>query len=331
MSTNDKPTGWGGLPAVAAELPEIQSAAKRIRHIVVRTPLIPLHSYDKSLEIFLKPEVLQPIGSYKLRGAYNWAESLPERDRKRGLSTISAGNTAMALGYVASLFGVSARSLLPDSVHPAKLDAIKCYGIEPILVPMDELFKFIFQAGWEREPYNFLHPWVEPKMIAGSGTIGLEIFEDMPDVDSVYVPVGGGGLMGGIGSALKALKPSVRVVAVQPEACAPLRASLQKDRPTWVDSFPTICDGTAEPFIVEEMYPLLKQVVDDAAEVSEDSVVSAIHGLALRNKLLVEGSGALSVAAAIETPLEQRGRTVCILSGGNIDTKILRNIIKRDA
>ena len=122
----------------------------------------------------------------------------------------------------------------------------------------------------------------------------------------------------------------MRVVAVQPEACSPLRVSLQMDRPTWVDSFPTICDGTAEPFIVDEMYPLLKQVVDDTVVVSEESVESAIQRLALRNKLLVEGSGALAVAAAIGTPPEQRGKAVCILSGGSIDTRILRGIIKKD-
>ncbi len=138
-------------------------------------------------------------------------------------------------------------------------------------------------------------------------------------------------MIGGIGSALKALKPGVRVVAVQPEACSPLRASLKIDRPTWVDSFPTICDGTAEPFIVDEMYPLLKRLVDETVVVSEKSVEAAIERLALRNKLLVEGSGALSVAAAMGTPPEQRGKAVCILSGGSIDTKILRGIIDKDA
>ena len=330
MRLADKPTGWGGLPAVPAELTEIQAASERVKDVIVRTPIIPLHTYDKTLDIFLKPEVLQPIGSYKLRGVYNWAACLPSKERNRGFSTISAGNTAMALGYVAGLFRVAARSLLPDSVHPAKLDAIKCYGIEPVLVPMSELFSYIFEAGWEQEPYNFLHPWIDPKMIAGSGTIGLEIIKDMPDVETVYVPVGGGGLIGGIGSALKALRRNLRVVAVQPEACSPLKASFDASRPTWVDSRPTICDGTAEPFIVDEMYPLLKQTVDDTVQVSEEAVESAIRRLALRNKILVEGSGALSVAAAIGTPLSKRGKTVCILSGGSIDTRILRDIIGGD-
>jgi threonine dehydratase len=330
MSLKNKPTGWGGSAAAPAKLAEIHAASKRLESIIVRTPLIPLHSYSKTYDIFLKPEVLQPIGSYKIRGVYNWAVCLSPKERDRGFSTISAGNTAMALGYIACLLGVTARSLLPDNVHSAKLEAIKCYGIEPILIPMSELFSYIFEAGWEHEPYNFLHPWVDPKMIAGSGTIGLEIIQDMPDVDTVYVPVGGGGLIGGIGSALKDLKPNLRAIAVEPEACPPLKASFELNRPTWVDSRPTICDGTAEPFIVDEMYPLLKHVVDDTTLVSEEAIKSAMKRLALRNKLLVEGSGALSVAAALSIPSEERGKAVCILSGGSIDIRLLKNIIKKD-
>lgn len=330
MDLDNRPTGWGGATASPPDLTEIQAAAERLKHVVVRTPLLPLHSFDKTTDIFLKPEILQPIGSYKIRGAYNWAASLTTEERNHGLSTISAGNTAMALGYTARLFRVPARSLLPDSVPTSKLEAIKRYGVEAVLVPMDELINFIFEARWDKEPYSFLNPWADPKMIGGSGTIGLEIFHDMPDVETVYVPVGGGGLIGGIGSALKILKPSVRVVGVQSESCPSLHATFEASRPTWVDTLPTICDGTAVPFVVEEIFPLLRQVVDEAVLVSEEVVKSAIKRLALRNKLIVEGSGALSVATALSTPPEERGKTVCILSGGSIDSDKLKKIIELD-
>jgi len=330
MNPDKRPTGWGGATAFPPDLTEIQAASERLKQVIVRTPLIPLHSFNKTTGIFLKPEILQPIGSYKIRGAYNWAASLTAEERNRGLSTVSAGNTAMALGYTARLFRVPARSLLPDSVPAAKLEAIKRYGMEAVLVPMDELINFIFEARWEQEPYSFLNPWADQKMIAGSGTIGLEIFHDMPDVDTVFVPVGGGGLISGIGSALKVLKPSLRVVGVQSEACPSLQATFEAGRPTWVNAQTTICDGTAVPFIVDEMYPLLRQVVDEAVLVSEEAVKSAIKRLALRNKLIVEGSGALSVAAALSTPSEERGKTVCILSGGSIDSDKLKKIIELD-
>jgi len=330
MNPDKRPTGWGGATAFPPDLTEIQAASERLKQAIVRTPLIPLHSFDKTTDIFLKPEILQPIGSYKIRGTYNWAASLTAEERNPGFSTVSAGNTAMALGYTARLFRVPARSLLPDSVPAAKLEAIKRYGMEAVLVPMDELINFIFEARWEQEPYSFLNPWADQKMIAGNGTIGLEIFHDMPDVDTVFVPVGGGGLISGIGSALKVLKPSLRVVGVQSEACSSLQATFEAERPTWVNAQTTICDGTAVPFIVDEMYPLLRQVVDEAVLVSEEAVKSAIKRLALRNKLIVEGSGALSVAAALSTPSEERGKTVCILSGGSIDFDKLKKIIELD-
>ena len=327
MDIDDKPTGWGGAPVSPPDLSEIQAAAERLKHVVVRTPLLPLQSFDKATDIFLKPEILQPIGSYKLRGVYNWAASLKPVERNRGLSTVSAGNTAMALGYTARLFRVPARSLLPGSVPTSKLEAIKRYRVETVLIPMSELINFIFEAAWDEEPYSFLNPWADKKMIAGSGSIGIEIFHDMPDVETVYVPVGGGGLISGIGSALKVLKRSLRVVGVQSEACPSLQATFNAGRPTWVDAQSTICDGTAVPFVVDEMYPLLRQVVDETVLVSEEAVKIAIKRLALRNKLIVEGSGALSVAAALATPHEERGKTVCIISGGSIDSDKLMEII----
>jgi len=306
----------------------VRAAAERIRGVAVSTPLLSLRSYASAQpDILLKPETLQPVTSFKIRGAYNWASSLTDEQRSRGLSTVSAGNTAQAVAYAARLVGASARSRLPDTTPRAKIDAIEAYGMEPVLTPGDELFDWMLSAGWEDESYTFLHPWVEPLMVAGSATVGLEIHDDLPDVDTVFVSVGGGGLICGVGSALKALNPDVRIIAVQPEACAPLSASLAAGRPVWVDAQPTLCDGLGVPLVTDEMWPLLRSVVDDTVTVSEDQVKDAIRRLALDNKLVVEGAGAASVAAALAISVGERGRSVCILSGGSIDADKLASII----
>jgi len=321
-------TKFGGTPIVAPSMDNVCAASERIRDVVVRTPLIPLRSYrGAEPDMLLKPETLQPVTSFKIRGAYNWASTLTDEERSRGLSTVSAGNTAQAVGYAARLVGASARSRLPDTTPRAKIDAITAYGMEPILMPGDELFDWMLSSGWENESYTFLHPWVEPLMVAGSATIGLEIHQDMPDVDTVFVSVGGGGLICGVGSVLKELNPSVRIIAVQPEACAPFRASLSAGAPVWVDPQPTLCDGLGVPLVTDEMWPLLRSIVDDTVTVSEGQVKDAIRRLALDNKLVVEGAGAASVAAALSMPLSQRGRSVCILSGGSIDGDKLASIV----
>ena len=327
MDLSDRPTGWGGDPVPRPSLEDIRAAAGRIHGKVVRTPLMPLHSYEAATDIYLKPEVLQPIGSFKLRGVLNWTTCLTEEARQKGLSTTSVGNTAQALGYVARLLNVSARTLLPDSVPDNKLDAILSYGVEPVRVPFDQLLDYMLQEHWREEPYSYLNPWGDPDMIAGSGTIGLEIVDDLSDVNTVFAPVGGGGLIAGVGSALKALNPSIRVIGVQPESCPTLQKAFEADRGLWIQACATICDGTAVPVIVDEMYPLLREVVDDVVLVPEEAVKEAIRLVALKNKLIVEGSGALSVAAALSTPVDQRGKAVCILSGGSIDTKRLMEIL----
>jgi len=321
-------TGFGGTPISAPSLDDVRSAAARIKDVAVRTPLLPLRSYTGAeLDILLKPETLQPVTSFKIRGAYNWASSLTEEQRARGLSTVSAGNTAQAVAHAARLVGASARSRLPDTTPKAKIEAIEAYGMEPILMPGDELFDWMLSAGWDDESYTFLHPWVEPLMVAGSATVGLEIHEDLPTVDTVFMSVGGGGLICGVGSALKALNPHVRIMAVQPEACAPLGASLAAGTPVWVDAQPTLCDGLGVPLVTDEMWPLLRTVVDDTVMVSEDQVKDAIRRLALDNKLVLEGAGAASVAAALAVPASERGRSVCVLSGGSIDGDKLAAIV----
>ena len=326
----DKRTGWGGPPVVAPGLADFRSAARLMSRVAVRTPLVPLHSYGAGTEIWLKPETLQPIGSFKLRGVYNWAARLSPRQRSRGLSTTSSGNTAQALGYVARLFGVSARTLVPEWLPDNKTQAIVNYGVTPVRVTLDDLLAYMLEERWKEEPYTYLNPWGDPGMIAGHGTIGLEILEDDPDVETVYVPVGGGALVCGIGAALKALKPGIRVIGVQGQSNPSLAAAFRAGGPLWIEHRPTVCEGASIPVVVAEMYPLLRELVDDVALVPEEGVKAAIRRLALRNKLVAEGAGAESLAAALATPLQERGRTVCVISGGSISAELLMTILAED-
>ncbi len=307
------PTGWGGEPISLPSLSSIQQARQHLPAFIVHTPLL----FAKDPSIHLKPETLQPTGAYKVRGVWNWATSLSPSDHAQGLSTHSSGNTALALGYVARALGCHAKSRLPDKVPQYKIDAMKSYGVDPHPMPMADLIRFIFEEQWRTESSPFLNPWADPLMLAGNGTIGLEIVEDLKDVESLIVPLGGGGLLIGVAAALKAIKPDVRVIAVQPETCAPFQASLEANRAVWIEPEPTICDGTALPLVVAEAFPVLRELIDRLVLVSEDEVRRAMDYRADEHKLIVEGSGAMSLAAAWAVPESERGCTVCILSGGN--------------
>src|SRR5262249_50248049 len=204
-------------------LAEIEAARARIRAAIGRTPLVPLHA-DGARHVLLKPEILQPGGSFKIRGIYHAVARLPDERRRRGLSTVSAGNTAKALAWCARRFGVSARSLMPEGAPATKVEAVRALGGTPALPPIAEVFRFLKGRGWESEPYAFVHPWTDRDVQTGHATLGLEILEDRPDVDAIYVPLGGGGLFAGVASAVRALRPEVRVVAVEPAACPHFRA-----------------------------------------------------------------------------------------------------------
>ncbi len=307
-------------------LDEVQSAAERMADVVRHTPLVPLHSFDLSPDIFLKLEIHQVVTSFKIRGVFNAVACLTPEKRNAGLGTVSAGNTAQALAWVGRHFGVSALSIMPEHAPATKIEAVKRYGGEPILVPTAEVFRFLKEHLWEAEPYAFIHPWTDRNLWIGHGTIGLEILSDLPSVDSVYVPVGGGGLITGVGSVLKALNPEVRVIAVEPEGCPALHESIRQGRPVSVDC-DTICDGVAVPYITEELFPILRDLVDEVVLVSERDVKATIKRLALGNRIVVEGSAALSVAAASATPKENRGETVCLVTGGSIDADKFQAIL----
>lgn len=305
-------------------LDEIQTAANRLRNITIHTPLI---RYNPHNEIYLKPETLQPVKSFKLRGVFNAVANLSQDQREKGLTTISSGNTALALGWTAQYFGVHAKTYVPDTTPTSKIEAINSYGMEVVIIPRDGLMNFFHDKGWEKDSAIFIHPWHNRDLQAGHGTIGLEIIADLPEVKTVYIPVGGGGLISGVGNALKLLNPDIRVVGVESEVCASLYASFKAGKGIEIPPGDSICDGSAVPIITDEMYPLLRQVVDDSVIVSEKSVKKTMKDLILRHKLIVEGSGALATTAAIQESTDIQGKSVCLITGGTIDTEKLMTLL----
>ena len=297
-----------------------------MRGVSERTPLLSFG--DKDSGILLKSEVGQPTGSFKIRGVYNWAAGLTPDEVGRGFSTFSAGNTALALAHCARAFGTPCRSILPDYAPDIKVRALRERGVETVLVPFAEMADYIFRAGWREEPYAFLHPWTEPAMIAGHATIGLEIVEDLPDVETVYVPVGGGALAAGVGCAIGMLNPATRIVGVQTESYPSLAQSRHEGKPVWIEPRPTICDGVAVPFSTDQLFPLLEETVDGVAVVPETRVRETVRLLAREAGLVAEGAGALALAAALDTPREERGLSVCLVTGGNIPGALLDEILR---
>jgi threonine dehydratase len=311
----------------APDADDVARAAARIERVVTRTPLVPLQSTEATADIYLKPEVLQPVGSFKIRGVGNWALSLTEEQRRPGIATTSAGNTAIALGYMGRLLGVPARSHVPDSLHESKRAAIAAYGVELAEVSMTDLMRFMFEEAWREEPYTYLNPWGEPLMIAGHATIGAEVYEDLPQLESLFIPVGGGALLSGVASMVKTMNPAVKVYAVQAAVNSALAAAFETGGPKWIEWQETIVEGASTPVITDEMYPLLRRLVDEVVLVSEEEVVEAMRRLALGDKLVTEGAGAAAVAAALATPVEERGLSVAVVSGGSVDHDLFARVV----
>jgi len=308
-------------------LNEFKTAANSLEPIIVHTPLIPYRGGDHDNKILLKPEILQAVNSFKLRGVFNAVASLSAEEKARGVSTVSAGNTAQALAWSARYFATTAHCIMPETAPLPKIEAVKAYGGIPVLIPMPEVFRFLKEHLWEKETYSFIHPWTNRQVMIGHGSLGLEIMEDAPDVDTVFIPVGGGGLLGGVGSAIKAVNPSIRIYAVEPEGCPALHSSVDQGQPMTVEC-KTICDGVAVPYITDEMFPLLSELIDDVLLVPEQSVRSAIRSILWHNKILAEPSGALALAAALQMPARQRGKSVCLVTGGSIGIELMMEILQ---
>jgi threonine dehydratase len=306
-------------PVRPIELSEIRAARERIAKTIIRTPLIRLELGPEFPDIRLKLENLQPINAYKLRGAANAVAMLPQADRKRGVWTISAGNAGQGVAYAARAAGVPCTVVVVETAPKSKLERMKALGATLIPVPYEIAWKALDERSFPEVNGTFIHPFDDDDFIAGHGTMGLEILEDAPDVAAVIASIGGGGLITGVASAIKALRPQVKIFGVEPETAAPAALSFEKGSPqvfpNWQSSF---VDGAGGQSMFPRMWERMKPVVDGYLVVSLGDTRSAMRLLAEKARVIAEGAGALPVAAALSRKAG-KGPIVAIISGGNID------------
>ena len=306
-------------PVRAIQLSEIQEAHKRIAPTIVRTPLIRLELGPDFPDIRLKLENLQPINAYKLRGAANAVAMLSDSERKRGVWTISAGNAGQGVAYAARQAGVPCAVVVIETAPKSKLDRMRALGAKLFPVPYDVAWKTLEERSFPGAEGTFIHPFDDDNFIAGHGTMGLEILEDAPDTAAVIASIGGGGLITGVGSALKALKPETRIFGVEPETAAPAALSFKMGSPQvfkeWKASF---VDGAGGQSMFPRMWERMKPTVDDYFVVSLEETKKAMRLMAEKTRVISEGAGALPLAAAL-TGKAGNGPIVAIVSGGNID------------
>ena len=307
----------------------MRAARSRLAGIVSRTPLVRFPAERGSAEIYLKLENLQPIGSFKLRGAANAMAVAGPAALANGVYTASAGNMAQGVAWCARSLGVRCRVVVPEHAPRAKTDAIERLGGEVIRVSFAEWWRTLVDRGHPDLDGFFVHPFADADVMAGNATIGLEIFEDLADVDTVIVPYGGGGLACGIASAARAMSPRTKVLAVEAETAAPLTASFAAGAPTPVVRTPTFIDGMGSGAVFDEMWPLVRTLLAGTVVVSVAQVAAAVKTLAECCQVVAEGAGAAALAAAL-TGDHDGQRVVCIVSGGNIDFSAFAMILRGD-
>jgi len=311
------------------DIGDIRAARDRIASVVTRTPLLRLN-VDAPAEVYLKLENLQPIGSFKLRGATNAIRQLAADALARGVYTASAGNMAQGVAWGARELGVTCTVIMPDNAPRTKLDAVARLGAEIVKLPYDEWWQTLADHGRPGMSGTFIHPVADRAVMAGNGTIGLEIAEDLPDVDTVLVPFGGGGLVTGIATAIRALAANARVFGCEVETSTPLRAALEAKQPVRVERTPSFVDGIGGRGVLDEMWPLVSTLIDGALVSSIAETKSAVRLLVERARVVAEGAGAASVAPAI-AGRAGGGKVVCVVSGGNIDVATLADILSQPA
>ncbi len=306
---------------------EIRSARARISDAVLRTPLVRLEASEGPGEIWLKLENLQPIGSFKLRGAANAMRLARPEALRGGVVTASAGNMAQGVAWNAREMGVPCTVIVPEHAPATKLAAIARLGGKVVKLPFDRWWQTLVEHGHPDVKGFFVHPVSDPAVIAGNGTIGLEILEDLPDADAVLVPWGGGGLSCGIAAALSESGSAAKVFACEVETAAPLSPSLEAGRPVPADYTPSFVDGIGARTLLDEMWPLASKLLAGSIVVSISAVAAAVRLLAKRARVVAEGAGATPVAAAL-SDRAPAGKIVCIVSGGNIDADKLVKILQ---
>lgn len=312
-------------------LDKIYKASHVLRSVIRKTDLIHAPLVNPDSEIYLKTENLQITGSFKVRGAYYMMSQLTEEEKARGVIACSAGNHAQGVALAAAKNHIKSLICLPDGAPISKVEATKSYGAEVCMVNgvYDDAYKKALELKEEKN-YTFVHPFDNEDVIAGQGTIGLEILEQMPDVEAVIVPIGGGGLISGVAFAIKNLNPNIKVYGVQASGAPSMRNSIRDGKIECLDHVSTIADGIAVKEPGKHTFQYVSQYVDEIVTVTDDEISAAILALIERQKLIAEGAGAASVAAAMFNKVPIQGKkTVCLVSGGNIDVTILSRVIKR--
>ncbi len=299
-------------------LETVRDAANHVYRAALRTPLVRVDTPGPS-ELYFKLETLQPIGSFKIRGAYNAVRQLSPAELSQGVWTVSAGNAAQGVALAAKLMGAKCSVLVMDTAPDAKLEAIARLGATIVRASYDECWRAVEEHRSSRMQGHFVHPFDDDHFISGNGTAGLEIVEDLPDVDAIIAPLGGGGLLSGIGCVMRALRPQVKVFAAEPETAAPYSSSLASGTPGYFPGWrASFVDGAGGRSVLASMWPLLRAWTDGSIVVSLDEARRAMRLAAQRARVIAEGAAACAVAAALR-PEAGRGKIVAVVSGGNID------------
>ena len=311
----------------------ILEADDRLRKRVRRTELIHSHHFSEKLGVplYFKCENLQRTGSFKIRGALNFMTAQPRENLANGVITASAGNHAQGVAFSADLLGVMATVYMPESTPPQKVFATRDYGAEVVLTGMnfDEAYAAAVKAGKESGAL-FVHPFDDMLVMAGQGTIGLELLQELPDLANILIPIGGGGLISGIASAIKETHPHVRIIGVEAAAAPSMHFSLKKERVMETPLAFSLADGIAVKRVGKKTFPIVRELVDEVVLVEEEEIAQAIVALLERTKLLVEGAGAVTLAAISNGRAGNiSGKTVCLLSGGNIDVRTIAIVVER--
>jgi len=320
-----------GTESMLVELSDILKAQQNIAGYVHRTPTMSSATLGRrtGVNLYFKAEVFQKTGSFKPRGALNKLQSLTDDEKKRGVITVSSGNHAQGLAYASSLLGIPATVVMPEATPENKVNATRAYGAEVILHGrVEDLMAKCLEVQKERN-LIMVHPFDDPLIIAGQGTIGLEILEDTPEVEWVFVPVGGGGLISGISTAIKLKKPHVKIVGVEPIGAAAMLKSVQQNAVVHLDKVDTIAEGLGAPFAGKYTLAHVRRYVDNLVLVSDKEIIQALHLILERCKILTEPAGAAGFAALLfkKVDVPKGAQVVCVLSGGNIDLKHLKNLL----
>ena len=314
-------------PRRPVSLAQVNAARQRIADVVIHTPLVRLNVDDAPAEIYLKLENLHPVGAFKLRGAANAIAAGGPEQLEPGVWTASTGNMAQSVAWYARHLGLDCTVVIPDSTPGTKQAGVRRLNARIVKLPYIDYVE-IFRT-WKYEPMEglFVHPFGDPAVMAGNGTIALEILEDLPDVDAIVVPYGGGGLSCGMASVVRELKPDTKIYACEPQTAAPLAAAVAAGEPVDIDRTPSFVDAIGGPCVFPEMWPLSRDLLDGPLVIPLEEIAAAIRTIAQCNRVIAEGAAATPVAAALAGKAGG-GKVVCVVSGGNIDPEKLATILQ---